>query len=79
MLPGTDLIFTISRHFADHYSRLLPLTIVQCPIEFPRMRFYQIWHGRNQRSVAQQWIRGVLKQVADNMFTDIKLQEITGL
>ncbi len=79
LLPGTDLIFTISRHFADHYSRLLPLTIVQCPIEFPRMRFYQIWHGRNQRSVAQQWIRGVLKQVADNMFTDIKLQEITGL
>jgi DNA-binding transcriptional LysR family regulator len=74
LLAGTDLIFTISRHFADHYSRLLPLTIVKCPIEFPRMRFYQIWHGRNQRSESQQWIRVLLKQVADKMITDTHQQ-----
>lgn len=74
LLAGTDLIFTISRHFADHYSRLLPLTIVKCPIEFPRMRFYQIWHGRNQRSESQQWIRVLLKQVADKMITDTNQQ-----
>jgi DNA-binding transcriptional LysR family regulator len=71
LLPGTDLIFTISRHFAEHYARMLPLTVVPCPIDFPRMRFYQIWHGRNQRSVAQQWMRGVLKDVADNMLADL--------
>ena len=31
------------------------------------MRFYQIWHGRNQRSPAQRWFRQVLKEVADRM------------
>jgi len=64
MLEGSDLIFTISRHFALHYAGLLPLAVVECPIEFPRMRFYQMWHGRQQASPAHKWLRGVLKEVA---------------
>jgi hypothetical protein len=36
LLPGTDLVFTTSRHFAEHYvRRLLPLAIVRSPIDFP--------------------------------------------
>ena len=64
MLVGSDLIFTISRHFAAHYAGLLPLVVVECPIEFPRMSFYQMWHGRQQASPAHLWLRGVLKDVA---------------
>jgi DNA-binding transcriptional LysR family regulator len=64
LLVGSDLIFTISRHFAEHYARLLPLVVVPCPIDFPRMRFYQMWHGRSQASEAHRWLRGVLKDVA---------------
>lgn len=67
LLAGTDLIFTISRHFAEHYAALLPLKVVACPIDFPRMRFYQIWHSRTHSSEAQQWLRGVLKDVAVGM------------
>jgi DNA-binding transcriptional LysR family regulator len=65
MLAGTDLIFTISRHFAEHYARLLPLAVVPCPIDFPRMRFYQMWHTRLQNSSAHRWMRALLKTVAD--------------
>ena len=64
MLIGTDLIFTISRHFAEHYAQLLPLAVVPCPIDFPRMRFYEVWHSRNQRSEAHRWIRNILGEVA---------------
>jgi DNA-binding transcriptional LysR family regulator len=64
MLVDSDLIFTISRHFAQHYARLLPLVVVDCPIDFPRMRFYQMWHGRHQASQAHRWMRGVLTDVA---------------
>ena len=64
MLPDTDLIFTISRHFAEHYARMLPLTVVPCPIDFPPMRFYQIWHSRMQHSEPQQWMRALLRSVA---------------
>ena len=65
MLVGSDLIFTISRHFAEHYAALLPLVVVRSPIDFPRMRFYQMWHGRQQANEAHRWMRGVLKEVAD--------------
>ena len=37
LLPGTDLIFTISRRFTDHDAGLLPLVIVPCWIDFPSM------------------------------------------
>ena len=67
LLPGSDLIFTISRHFAEHYAAFLPLKVVACPIDFPPMRFYQIWHSRTHGAAAQQWLRGVLKDVATRM------------
>jgi DNA-binding transcriptional LysR family regulator len=60
LLPGSDLIFTISRHMAEHYAQILPLVVVPCPIDFPSMRFYQIWHARSQHSEAQRWMRGLL-------------------
>jgi len=75
LLPGTDLIFTISRHFAEHYAAILPLVVVPCPIDYPRMRFYQIWHSRNQQSQAQRWLRGVLRHVAAQVLAPNVRQE----
>ncbi|HEX7385925.1 MAG TPA: LysR substrate-binding domain-containing protein, partial [Castellaniella sp.] len=60
LLPGTDLVFTTTRHFARYYARLLPLAIVESPIDFPLMRFYQLWHARNHRASAHQWLRRLL-------------------
>jgi DNA-binding transcriptional LysR family regulator len=60
LLPGTDLIFTTSRHFARYYANFLPLAIVPSPIEFPRMRFYQLWHDRAHNSAPHKWLRSLL-------------------
>ncbi|MBU1358283.1 MAG: LysR family transcriptional regulator [Gammaproteobacteria bacterium] len=65
MLTGSDLIFTISRHFAAHYAPMLSLAIVESPIDYPRVQFYQIWHARSQDSEAHKWLRSVLKDVAN--------------
>ncbi len=64
LLPGTDLIFTTSRHFAEHYARTLPLAVVCSPIRFPVMRFYQLWHSRTQHSQGHAWLRSLLSAVA---------------
>ncbi len=64
LLPGTDLIFTTSRHFAEHHARALPLAILKPPIDFPVMRFYQLWHNRCQQSQSHAWLRSVLSAVA---------------
>ena len=62
LLLNTDLIFTTSRHFAQHYVRFLPLAIVPSPIDFPPMRFYLLWHERIHNSTAQQWFRSLVKK-----------------
>lgn len=64
LLPGTDLVFTTSRHFAEHYARQLPLTVMTAPIDFPAMRFYQLWHSRTQQSQSHAWLRSLLSAVA---------------
>lgn len=60
LLPGTDLIMTTSRHFARYHARHLPLAIRPSPIEFARMRFYQLWHASQHRAAAHAWLRGLL-------------------
>ena len=64
LLVDTDLVFTTARHFAAHYARMLPLAISAAPFDFPRMRFYQLWHERSQPSPAHRWFRGLLSDAA---------------
>jgi DNA-binding transcriptional LysR family regulator len=67
LLPGTDLIFTTSRHFARYYANLLPLALVPAPIDFPRMRFYQLWHDRVHHSAAHRWLRSLLTAASSEL------------
>ena len=75
LLPGTDLIFTTSRHFAEHYARQLPLTVLSAPIDFPSMRFYQLWHSRTQHSQSHAWLRSLLSAVARTADATQSLQQ----
>lgn len=62
LLPGPDMVFTTSRHFANFYAGLLPLTILRSPVQFPRMRFHQRWHARNHHMPGHQWLRRLLTE-----------------
>ncbi|RZI76779.1 MAG: LysR family transcriptional regulator [Pseudomonas sp.] len=64
LLVNTDLVFTTARHFATHFARLLPLVISPAPFDFPRMRFYQLWHERSHQSLPHRWFRGLLTEAA---------------
>lgn len=64
LLVNTDLVFTTARHFAAHFARLLPLAVSAAPFDFPRMRFYQLWHERSHESAAHRWLRGLLVDAA---------------
>lgn len=57
LLPGTDLIFTVTRHFADHFMPILPLALIPSPVRYPKVRFYQLWHERMQHSPTHRWLR----------------------
>ena len=60
LLPGTDLVFTVTRHFAEHFVPILPVAIVPSPIRYPPVRFYQLWHERMQYSPNHRWFRRLI-------------------
>lgn len=67
LLVGTDLVFTVTRHFAEHFAATLPLAIVDCPIDYPTIQFYQLWHERAHHSPMHRWFRqtiGLMKHPA---------------
>lgn len=62
ILMSTDLVFTTGSQFARHYARCLPITVLDSPIDFPRMRFYQLWHKRVHNAPEVTWLR---RRIAD--------------
>ena len=69
LLVDTDLLFTTARHFAEQFARNLPLAVVALPIEFPRMRFYQLWHERSHQQRAHRWLRSLMTESAAAVWT----------
>lgn len=60
MLEGTDLVFTTTRHFANFYAEMLSLRVLPAPIDYPKMRFYLLWHDRNHHAPSHRWVRAML-------------------
>jgi DNA-binding transcriptional LysR family regulator len=67
LLLDSDLLFTTARHFAEHFARVLPLAVVPLPIDFPTMRFYQLWHERSHHQASHRWLRGLLSDAAGRL------------
>lgn len=57
VLANTDLVFTTGRRFAEPFTKLLPISIIPAPLQFPPLRFYQLWHERTHASNAARWLR----------------------
>lgn len=63
VLQQADLIFSAPRIFAEHCcSTLGELCYAESPLEFPKMRFYLLWHERAHQSDECRWFRD---QIAD--------------
>lgn len=67
LLVDSDLLFTTARHFAEQFARQLPLAIVPLPVDFPTMRFYQLWHERSHQQPSHRWLRSLLSRAASRL------------
>lgn len=71
MVASTLLVLTTGRHYCERYilseGGALKLKIVECPIDFPKMVYYQLWHERSHLATSGQWLRRLVKSVADNL------------
>ena len=64
MVASSLLVMTTGRQYCERFADLLPVALLPCPVAFPRLMYYQLWHERSHASAAARWLRERVKQVA---------------
>jgi DNA-binding transcriptional LysR family regulator len=64
MVAASLLVLTTGRQFCERYKDLLPVQILECPVEFPELVYYQLWHERTHQSAAGRWLRERVRGIA---------------
>ena len=67
MVASSLLVLTTGRQFCERFAGQLPVTILPCPIEFPPLAYYQLWHERSHGSASTRWLRERIKSVASSL------------
>lgn len=63
VLLQNDIIFSAPRIFAEYCCSLGELCFAESPLDFPKMRFYLLWHDRSHRSDECRWFRDLIAGV----------------
>ena len=64
MVASSLLVLTTGRQYCERFTDRLPVTVLPCPVEFPRMMYFQLWHERTHASSSAKWLRDRVKSVA---------------
>ena len=64
MVADSLLVLTTGRLFCSRYVDTLPVRIVRCPVPFPALTYYQLWHDLTHASGAMRWFRDQVRSVA---------------
>lgn len=64
MVAGSLLVMTTGRQYCERFLGLWPVQILQVPVPFPPLRYYQLWHERTHASAAARWLREQIRSVA---------------
>lgn len=69
MVAQSLLVLTTGRLFCSRYVDALPVRVVRCPVAFPPLTYYQLWHDLTHASAANRWLREQVREVARNLST----------
>lgn len=64
MVARSLLVLTTGRLFCSRWLERLPLTLLRCPVAFPPMTYYQLWHELSHASAPLRWLREQVRDVA---------------
>ena len=64
MVAQSLLVLTTGRLFCSRYVDSLPVCIVRCPVPFPQLTYYQLWHDLTHASAPSRWLREQVREVA---------------
>ena len=69
MVAGSLLVLTTGRRFCERYAQQMRVKIVRCPVAFPSMNYYQLWHDLTHHSAASRWLREQVRDVVRGLQT----------
>jgi DNA-binding transcriptional LysR family regulator len=69
MVADSLLVLTTGRLFCSRYVGTLPVKIVRCPVVFPPLSYYQLWHELTHTAPSQRWLREQVRGVAAGLGT----------
>jgi DNA-binding transcriptional LysR family regulator len=64
MVASSLLVLTTGRRYCERFAGRLPVKIIECPIQFPPLSYYQLWHERTHASASARWLREQVKSAA---------------
>jgi DNA-binding transcriptional LysR family regulator len=67
MVARTRLVLTTGRQFCSRYLDTAAVQVVRCPIPFPPMAYYQLWHERTHAAPPLRWLREQVRDVARDL------------
>lgn len=71
MVASSLLVLTTGRQYCQRFLQGPDaqggLTLLPCPVPFPKMVYYQLWHERSHSSAAAKWLREQVKISASQL------------
>ena len=64
MVADSLLVLTTGRLFCSRYVETMAVKIVRCPVPFPPLTYYQLWHDLTHASTSMRWFREQVREVA---------------
>jgi len=64
MVADSLLVLTTGRLFCSRYVEQMPVKIVRCPVAFPALNYYQLWHDLTHAAPSMRWFREQVREVA---------------
>ncbi len=64
MVADSLLVLTTGRLFCSRYVDALAVRVVRCPVPFPPLVYYQLWHDLTHNSTSMRWFREQVRDVA---------------
>ena len=67
IVARSRLVLTTGRLYCQQQVEQLPVRIIRCPVPFPPLRYFQLWHPRSRVSPALAWFRDQVREVARSL------------
>lgn len=67
VVARSDLVLTVAKRIARTFEEVLPLRVVEPPIELPGFSVTQFWHERQQQDPAHIWLRSLIMDLCRDL------------